>query len=553
MATRPAPRDYSNAVLQWLKFPGIHDWDDFQFPLSDTLQWTSEQDNSAGLAEWLRRGSGIYWISGKPGSGKSVLMAHTYGQLRLQKERQGTNDHLVPSFWFCRRGSPLQRSLAGLCRAFLHHALERQPDMCRVAFPGWRSGLGMKDPVLEYLLPAIKNLIKDQSNLTKYSFLVDGLDQCEEEDIGELVKLLLDMSKCPNIKLLLSSRRQMPFQAAFRSCPTMRLETFTRPDIEAFIHAELWSDPFRRPELEIQEKRSITDYILEHSEGSFAWTKLAINSIVLGLESHESFDVLQARLRAFPRGWKQLQETMLEHERSSSDEIVHEKHSTNGQYPTKPSADVKRKGLFPDTIDDIGMDESVYSTSLGHNRRDTGDVTTYTRSEPTHESTLPTSVDDKLSVCDGEENHFSVYSFDYQPSLTPSQKDQLCKQFAGYLTSGLNIQNSEQCNTLLRAAQRVNDLLRMFTLLRSSQAGKEGDLKATGFVRASRPYVSQSTVISAFFGGTNMFQPYPRLYQKSPHEALARRARRTQSHPGSITPERPAERPGQSRQLELRI
>src|SRR4051812_19437774 len=36
------------------------------------------------LLDWLRRGSGLYWISGKPGSGKSTLMKFVAGHARTR-------------------------------------------------------------------------------------------------------------------------------------------------------------------------------------------------------------------------------------------------------------------------------------------------------------------------------------------------------------------------------------------------------------------------------------------------------------------------------------
>lgn len=40
--------------------------------LGDTFNWAYD-NTSAGLSEWLRKGTGIFWIHGKPRSGKSTL------------------------------------------------------------------------------------------------------------------------------------------------------------------------------------------------------------------------------------------------------------------------------------------------------------------------------------------------------------------------------------------------------------------------------------------------------------------------------------------------
>lgn len=55
---------------------------------SNTLQWAlypkGEDFPWHDLSAWLRSGSGIYWISGKAGSGKSTLMKHLYLENRVR-------------------------------------------------------------------------------------------------------------------------------------------------------------------------------------------------------------------------------------------------------------------------------------------------------------------------------------------------------------------------------------------------------------------------------------------------------------------------------------
>src|ERR1700733_637613 len=46
-------------------------------PYGDTFSWIWTADDLA-FVSWLQSGAGIYWISGKPGSGKSTLMKYLY-------------------------------------------------------------------------------------------------------------------------------------------------------------------------------------------------------------------------------------------------------------------------------------------------------------------------------------------------------------------------------------------------------------------------------------------------------------------------------------------
>lgn len=429
------------SLFDWLEYPNRsaheHSIADAH---KDTFGWVFEQCNITGLIGWLMHGQGIFWISGAPGSGKSALMKYILRSKRLwdlSEKRTSTKPLIISSFWFCRNGSSgLQRSLTGLYRTLLCQILQTEPKLCRIAFPDWSHEDTAIEPTLLILMGALTRAIREKSISANHLFIIDGLDECETEGDNMLVEHLLEMAKRPNVKLLLSSRGLPSFEVKLQSYPTVRLETLKTPDIAAYVYAKIWSNSASQI-MTKSKVLKITDLIVEESKGSFLVAVLAVADMM-----------------------------------RSYDEI----------YSMKRLAE----NLSPGSMNHTEADDSGSDTSLDHNHRDTEDVTTYTRSEPTYESTLPTSVADKSSMRDVEEDRFSVYSFEYQQSLTPSQRDQLSRQFADHITSGLNIQSKEQCNKLLGATSRVNDLIRMFTLLRSSQAGKEGDLKATGFIRASR-------------------------------------------------------------------
>jgi hypothetical protein len=101
----------------------------------ETFQWIfseTEQQRWSSFGEWLREGEGVYWISGKAGSGKSTLMRHIYNS-PLTMELLATWAAEIPlcvsSFFFWRSGTPEQRSQTGLLRALLFDVLSQQPKL----------------------------------------------------------------------------------------------------------------------------------------------------------------------------------------------------------------------------------------------------------------------------------------------------------------------------------------------------------------------------------------------------------------------------------------
>jgi hypothetical protein len=80
-------RILSSRLLNKLGFPEIVQRQE-RIPkaLQNTFEWVYQEpkpdQNWTSFIEWLACGNGIYWITGKPGSGKSTLMKFIHGDDR---------------------------------------------------------------------------------------------------------------------------------------------------------------------------------------------------------------------------------------------------------------------------------------------------------------------------------------------------------------------------------------------------------------------------------------------------------------------------------------
>jgi hypothetical protein len=95
---------------------------------SETLQWLFDS-NVVEFPSWLEdsdnSSSSIYWIQGKPGSGKSTLMKFAMMDPRLLNLLQ-TSEHLpyvISGFFFHDRGTLEQKSISGMLQELLHSTL----------------------------------------------------------------------------------------------------------------------------------------------------------------------------------------------------------------------------------------------------------------------------------------------------------------------------------------------------------------------------------------------------------------------------------------------
>lgn len=77
----------------------------------------------------------MYWVSGKPGSGKSTLMEYTFDDDRFHEGRKswaGSRLLVTASFFSWNAGTELQKSLEGMLRSLLHLAIEKCPKLLSV-------------------------------------------------------------------------------------------------------------------------------------------------------------------------------------------------------------------------------------------------------------------------------------------------------------------------------------------------------------------------------------------------------------------------------------
>ena len=275
----------------------------------ETFNWIFKHGSETGFAEWLSSGEGVFWIQGKPASGKSTLMKLVAGEEclgELLKTWTGGVPLVVASFYFWVTGSQLQRSLAGLYRALLYQILEADDRLCKVAFPNWRQKFSTTEPSLSMLTAAMNKLLAPRMLSNNFFFfMIDGLDEYEKDSIGkaELAEMVLNMTRSRRIKILVSSRPEAPFERAFRQQPMLRLETLTAPDIAAYIRLRLWSDESRQI-ITSREQKSLDDirnFIIKHAQGVFLWVALVLDIALDGIKNYEDPSTIRDRVMLLPK------------------------------------------------------------------------------------------------------------------------------------------------------------------------------------------------------------------------------------------------------------
>jgi len=213
--------------------------------------------------------------TGKLGSGKSVLLANIVDDLSLTTERKRP----LVAYFFCRHDVPESLQARTIIGSLVRQLLRTATDLSVLAKScGSTHTSGDTKEVLKLLFQGF-------SSNTKVYFVLDGLDECENEEREMLVQAIRKIQE--KLKVLVCT--------SFREEPNNGLQSITNqllatrvvsipddnPDIEAFIEADL-ERCLRQEHLIIGDPAlilDIQDALSKGSQGMFLWVALQIQSL----------------------------------------------------------------------------------------------------------------------------------------------------------------------------------------------------------------------------------------------------------------------------------
>ncbi|KAG7009662.1 hypothetical protein G7Y79_00002g007770 [Physcia stellaris] len=260
-----------------------------------TFQWIYESPE-IHFHEWLQSTStaGIYWISGKAGSGKSTLMKFLYEEERTKDALRawtGPNKQLViASHFFWAAGTEKQKSQDGLLQSLLHDILRQCPSLISfVCSKKLQEMVDLGDPQpwsLKDLREVFQNVLQisspDITASMRICLFVDGLDEYDG-DKADLLSLFQSSSEATNIKICLSSRPWPIFEKALYGDGrhALKVHDLTKGDISQYILDKLTR-------------------IVSKAQGVFLWVFLVVRSLLEGLQNDDDITILEKRVAELP-------------------------------------------------------------------------------------------------------------------------------------------------------------------------------------------------------------------------------------------------------------
>jgi hypothetical protein len=310
-------------------------------PSVTTQDWLYQRRNkneiSAGFIEWLQHGRGIFWIRGKPGSGKSTVMKNIYRNPNTQRYLPFLATYqpwMIISAFFHDRGLQVQKSLQGVLTTLLYQIVKSQPRLLSLIMPlgtpRWSKPSLTQTPEYVWTTEALQYALLELMTQTTYQLnvcmVVDALDEHEEdrEDHNSMINFFVRLNKdhstvnppeVPRLKIIVSSRPERIFVNRLEGNKGFDIQHFTRIDIQKYVHNHLGNvmdDNFKDDEKESTKLDEFKKTLVEKAQGVFLWVALVVRNL-LDLWERDVRDLweLEARLEQLPAGLEELYEYML--------------------------------------------------------------------------------------------------------------------------------------------------------------------------------------------------------------------------------------------------
>ncbi|TGO36360.1 hypothetical protein BHYA_0127g00150 [Botrytis hyacinthi] len=270
-----------------------------------TCSWISQ---NCSYLQWKDTQRSLIWIKGKPGAGKSTIMAYILSNFRQRDSR-----HLVLNFFFHGRGASLQKSPEGMYRELLYQLYsEASPvrEQLRKSFVG-KKALGQsendcvwtEDELKKWLFNAITRIAQSRP----VALFVDALDEAGDDNARMLIDYFDAMKERVtqdgdggSLKICVSCRHYP--NVTLSDGYEVLVENGNSGDIRVYVTKELtsrvllWDDD----PAAIEGRENMEKAIVKQSEGVFQWVKLVVPMVAYELNEGASLNDIRVMLEKVP-------------------------------------------------------------------------------------------------------------------------------------------------------------------------------------------------------------------------------------------------------------
>ena len=308
------------------------------------------------FSDWLRSTEPEYWISGKPGSGKTTLVKYLLGHPQTRRFLELWSPGVVlVSHFFWRPGTEMQQSIRGLFCSLLHQLLEEdKASLDRLLSSSINAS--HKEVETDWSNQELQSTLLDV--MAHYprpmAFFLDGLDEVLRTE-GTLTLLnVIDTLKRPQglkgkVKLCLGARREPLIEEKLRTCPQLRLEHLSYTDLRRYAEDTIIIPPqypisispgstlyarsakghyvhfsFEKPPNPCEIRDWLVTELVSRADGVFLWLCLTAKMVMEALYASETVTDLQCRIDSLPSDLIKLYEDMWARANGDSERPEHQ-------------------------------------------------------------------------------------------------------------------------------------------------------------------------------------------------------------------------------------
>ncbi|KAK0622711.1 hypothetical protein B0T14DRAFT_564139 [Immersiella caudata] len=257
----------------------------------------------------------IYWVTGKPGAGKSTIMKHILQSPSLKVHLAnwaGQRLFLVTLYYAWNAGETPQKLLRGLKQSLLYQVLDQYPDFIPMVCPRrwaafWLFGItprALEEDMHEWELEeCFDNLMEISRTRIALAVFIDGLDEFDvpPHDVAALVESLATTSQ-NGVKICVASRPWVEFNDAYSDAPKLQMDLRTGSDMEIFV-AERFQKCLALRELSAalpEESINLQQDLKQKANSVFIWLKLVVDALELAATEGSGIVELKEIIESLP-------------------------------------------------------------------------------------------------------------------------------------------------------------------------------------------------------------------------------------------------------------
>ncbi|ENH64022.1 hypothetical protein FOC1_g10002625 [Fusarium oxysporum f. sp. cubense race 1] len=239
-----------------------------------------------GFSTWLQSDHKLFWIRGKPGSGKSTLIKFIINDCSTRDMLSSWNPRTrLLSHFFWKIGNEPQNSIKGLLCSLLYDLISDDKDAIDQVLAEFAFSQS-KDFYKEWSSQEVEIVLHSlfRAGLHPICIFIDGLDEISNKDgFSVLLDTIQKFTTYQKVKV---------------------------PEMAVYVYQEFFKLPQDRRD--VLPLREFTVTLLAKAQGVFLWLALATKSVTSGIMNGDNKEILSQRLTELPDELESLYQTMWE-------------------------------------------------------------------------------------------------------------------------------------------------------------------------------------------------------------------------------------------------